>query len=244
MEVHAHSHTPRKKFTHYLWEFLMLFLAVFCGFLAENWREHILEHRQEVQYIRSFIEDLRSDTTEITKNLKLKLQKKHGNDSLIWYLNTPNPNQYGQRIYFFARQLTRTFNFFQADRTIKQLKNSGGLRLIRNQQASDSILSYDQAIEKVQLTQNRQDDEINDIRPMMGRLMDPNVLETMIDGEDIHPPAGNPSLRNVNREFILDFIYAVHQIKGSDAVSSARLQLVKDKATGIIRFLKKEYHLK
>jgi hypothetical protein len=66
----------------------------------------------------------------------------------------------------------------------------------------------------------------------------------MIDGEDIHPPAGNPSLRNVNREFILDFIYAVHQIKGSDAVSSARLQLVKDKATGIIRFLKKEYHLK
>jgi hypothetical protein len=79
---------------------------------------------------------------------------------------------------------------------------------------------------------------------MMGRLMDPNVLETMIDGEDIHPPAGNPSLRNVNREFILDFIYAVHQIKGSDAVSSARLQLVKDKATGIIRFLKKEYHLK
>ena len=36
MEVHSHTHTERKKFTHYLWEFLMLFLAVFCGFLAEN----------------------------------------------------------------------------------------------------------------------------------------------------------------------------------------------------------------
>ena len=42
MEVHHHSspapggsHTPRKKWTHYFWEFLMLFLAVFCGFLAE-----------------------------------------------------------------------------------------------------------------------------------------------------------------------------------------------------------------
>ena len=32
MEVHAHAHTARKKWTHYLWEFLMLFLAVFCGF--------------------------------------------------------------------------------------------------------------------------------------------------------------------------------------------------------------------
>ena len=49
MEVHAHSHTDRKKFTHYLWEFLMLFLAVFCGFLAENYREHIIEHQREKQ---------------------------------------------------------------------------------------------------------------------------------------------------------------------------------------------------
>jgi hypothetical protein len=32
------GHTSRKKWTHYFWEFLMLFLAVFCGFLAENLR--------------------------------------------------------------------------------------------------------------------------------------------------------------------------------------------------------------
>ncbi len=30
MEVHAHTHSPRRKWTHYFWEFLMLFLAVFC----------------------------------------------------------------------------------------------------------------------------------------------------------------------------------------------------------------------
>ena len=35
MEIHAHSHTPGKKWTHYFREFLMLFPAVFCGFLAE-----------------------------------------------------------------------------------------------------------------------------------------------------------------------------------------------------------------
>jgi hypothetical protein len=38
MEVHHHPHTApmaigRKKITHYLWEFLMLFLAVFFGFI-------------------------------------------------------------------------------------------------------------------------------------------------------------------------------------------------------------------
>jgi len=26
MEVHAHAHTARKRWTHYFWEFLMLFL--------------------------------------------------------------------------------------------------------------------------------------------------------------------------------------------------------------------------
>ncbi|TAL42914.1 MAG: hypothetical protein EPN92_10980, partial [Chitinophagaceae bacterium] len=62
MEVHAHTHTERKKWTHYLWEFLMLFLAVFCGFLAENWREHIVEHKREKQYIFSMIKELEADT--------------------------------------------------------------------------------------------------------------------------------------------------------------------------------------
>jgi len=47
MEVHAHAHTPRKKWTNYLWEFLMLFLAVFCGFLAEYQLEHIIENQRQ-----------------------------------------------------------------------------------------------------------------------------------------------------------------------------------------------------
>ena len=65
MEVHAHTHTARKKWTHYFWEFLMLFLAVFCGFLAENQREHFVEHNREKQYMRSLMEDLETDTVEL-----------------------------------------------------------------------------------------------------------------------------------------------------------------------------------
>src|SRR5689334_13086440 len=65
MEVHAHSHTPRKKFTHYLWEFVMLFLAVFAGFLAENLREHIVEHQKAEQFARSLLSDLISDTSAL-----------------------------------------------------------------------------------------------------------------------------------------------------------------------------------
>src|ERR1043165_1955747 len=65
MEVHHHSHTERKKFTHYLWEFLMLFFAVFAGFLAENIREHIVEHRRAEQFARSLLGDLKADAAAL-----------------------------------------------------------------------------------------------------------------------------------------------------------------------------------
>ena len=52
MEVHHHAHNAdghrgKKKWTHYLWEFLMLFLAVTLGFFVENQREHYIEHKRE-----------------------------------------------------------------------------------------------------------------------------------------------------------------------------------------------------
>src|SRR5687767_14705532 len=57
MEVHAHTHTARKKWTHYFWEFIMLFLAVFCGFLAEYQLEHVIENKREKQFIVSLVSE-------------------------------------------------------------------------------------------------------------------------------------------------------------------------------------------
>ena len=45
-------------------------------------------------------------------------------------------------------------------------------------------------------------------------------------------------LRTTDKEFILDFIYAVHQLKGSDALNAVRLQRLKERAIGIILFFK------
>src|SRR5215813_12039708 len=61
MEVHSHTHTERKKWTHYIWEFLMLFLAVFAGFLAENKREHIVEKRRAHQFLQSMLLDVQTN---------------------------------------------------------------------------------------------------------------------------------------------------------------------------------------
>lgn len=31
----------------HLFDFILLFLAVFCGFMADNWRENLSEHQRE-----------------------------------------------------------------------------------------------------------------------------------------------------------------------------------------------------
>lgn len=43
----------------------MLFLAVFCGFLAEWKLEHVTEHSREKEFMESMIVDLRSDRSTL-----------------------------------------------------------------------------------------------------------------------------------------------------------------------------------
>ena len=146
MEVHHHAHTSRKKWTHYFWEFLMLFLAVFCGFLAENQREHYVEHQREKQYIRSLVQDLNSDIIQSGETLKKLEATKLGIDSLIIALSSPGTPENSNEAYRLWSKNMGFADFFSNDRTIQQLKNSGSLRMIRNRLVSDSIMQYDRVV--------------------------------------------------------------------------------------------------
>src|SRR5882757_2070612 len=108
METHAHHlhKAPGKKFGHYFFEFLMLFIAVFCGFLAENYREHVVEREKENQYMHAMIEDLKSDTARIAHLILEDNINQPRIDSLMHLLRHTDRNQYGQTMYYFARVIT------------------------------------------------------------------------------------------------------------------------------------------
>jgi hypothetical protein len=244
MEVHHHSHTSRKKWTHYFWEFLMLFLAISAGFLVENLREHYVEHKREKEFIKSFVEDLKQDTAAITFNTQLRNSKILIIDSLIKLLNSSNPNQDGSSAYYYGRRVTRSTLFQSSDRTIKQLKNSGGLRLIRNQNASNTIMNYDRAIDYINYLQlDRETQELTWIYPLLAKLFDGQVLEAMIHGLEINRPSGSPELRTTDKNVISDLTYFLHQYKSTSIVVIARLQALKQSASQAISLIKKEYKL-
>jgi len=70
MEVHHHGHVHEtKKWKEYLFQFFMLFLAVFCGFLAEYQLEHMIEKDRERQFISSLVYDLKDDQATLEKQI-------------------------------------------------------------------------------------------------------------------------------------------------------------------------------
>jgi hypothetical protein len=144
MEVHAHTHTERKKWTHYLWEFLMLFLAVFCGFLAENQREHLIEHQREKQYMMTMLEDLKSDTVQLSYAIRYWADINNSIDSVAEALTIPLSLTDLAKAYRHLNNALNYYSFAYNDRTIAQLKNAGGFRLIGKKDVANKIIAYDQ----------------------------------------------------------------------------------------------------
>jgi len=144
MEVHAHTHTARKKWTHYFWEFLMLFLAVFCGFLAENQREHMIEHQRERQYMLTMLEDLKADIPLLDGTIKEWNEVNKSIDSVTDAISFPIDRIDLPKVYRNINEALNVWSFTSNDRTITQLKNSGGFRMIRNKVVAGKIIAYDQ----------------------------------------------------------------------------------------------------
>lgn len=158
MEVHAHTHTARKKWTHYFWEFFMLFLAVFCGFFAENQREHYIEHQREKKYMKALLADLRSDSASLT-NYAYKIEKlSKGLDTLIYALRKPLSKKANlDYVYILYMKYGNTgVRATFSENTISQLKNAGALRIIRKEDVIEKINLY----EKQKYIVLRQSDDI------------------------------------------------------------------------------------
>jgi hypothetical protein len=144
MEVHHHAHSSRKKWTHYFWEFLMLFLAVFCGFLAEYKLEHTIEHQREKQYMTTMLEDLKSDTALLSFAMRYWDTINHSIDSVADAVDPTLTTIDQVKAYNHLNSAFNYFSFSPNDRTISQLKNSGGFRVIRDKEVANKIILLDQ----------------------------------------------------------------------------------------------------
>jgi hypothetical protein len=224
----------------------MLFLAVFCGFLAENQREHFIEHKRERQFIASMTDDIRLDTSSLGAILHRRLRRKEMFDSLTVLLNSNQKENLTVRMYFFARHIQRLspVSFTYNDRTIQQLKNGGNMRLIRNKTAAEAIVLYDAAVRDLDETEERENTYMVQILPVVYKIFDGRVMDLMVDSlSSIHPPPSIVYLLPGALQHLPDFNGAFHSLKSSNLVLISKAKAMMEKGGELLRILKKEYQV-
>ena len=248
MEVHAHSHTERKKITHYLWEFLMLFLAVFAGFLAENWREHIVEHKRGEQYIKSFVEDLKIDTARFSGTIRYYGKLDLMLNPLYLCYDSILHNQNATGCLNNILLATNGFaDLIYTDRTLQQLKNAGGLRLLEEEDA-DSIIKYDAYLRTVLKTESTSMQEkatqVRNTRNavfVFSEIMD-TTFGKEISGKKIIP--ANLEVVTKDKDLLNRFFNEVLVYRGACRLMYLLITRLRERAAGLIEFFTQKYHLK
>ncbi|MGN6603404.1 MAG: hypothetical protein ACTHK8_13205 [Ginsengibacter sp.] len=245
MEVHHHPHVEGKKFKHYLFEFFMLFLAVFCGFLAENLREHQLEKEKEHQYIESLVADLKDDVSTIDRQVKGDQSSVGLCDSLCIFLDTPEmARKHGDDIYYAARLGNRRPPLVNNKRTFDQLTNSGGFRLIRKSETSNRIMAYYSQFPPLQMLQDIFNDENNAYKNAEAKVIDPAIFrrQERADGW-INKSTDNPKLLTYDPTLLKQMEFKVVQLNGSRRSMVPMMEKIKQSSIDLINYLQKTYHL-
>ena len=244
MEVHAHPHSPRKKWTHYFWEFLMLFLAVFAGFIAENQREHYVEHQREKTFIKSMSEDVIKDTAMLTLTERRARNVAIHIDTVLDILQTRKQND-ASRITMYRTNL-RSLSFFApgfTDRTSSQLKNSGGMRLIRNQKVADSIISYWNQIDLLIKANDLIEEYKMKARDKSYSIFDQKYYTHKgVDAVGVNDPF--PKLMTEDNLQLTEYANRLSHIR--NLIINVYIPMIfiqKQKAESLIEIIKKEYHL-
>ena len=248
MEVHAHSHTSRNKWTHYLWEFLMLFLAVFCGFLAEYQLEHKIEKEREKEYISSLLNELYADTLQLNARYDFRMGKMITFDSLMLLLKSNDIRENTGALYYHGFYAPFAVKYIPNNGVLSQLKNAGGLRLIRKQQVVDSLLYFDTETQWIVDFEEWERDRFIDLS-LYEKILDASVFEANLIYQ--HPQrvfvlkriTGNPPLLSSNRDDLDKLYNRVQMQKRINTVMINRFYNLKEKIIRLIKVIKKEYHL-
>ena len=261
MEVHAHTHTPRKKWTHYFWEFLMLFLAVFCGFMAEYQLEHKIERDRAKELAKSLYEELKNDSVIVAEKYEYRIKQENACKYMMAYFKDSPVINVSKKfvINFVHAAALRTPTLFEPRTVIlDQLKNSGSLRYFKSNELQKLIGDLSIAIHNVNDRQALETSVRQDhINPFLVAHYDYDFLEALTLNGTI---SATEALDNYEKnDTILRFEFKCPEkldrqkiinslgLYGFQGIRSTRFFHFKkymDVSAALLLLLRKEYHLK
>jgi hypothetical protein len=182
MEVHHHSHHP-KKWKEYLTEFLMLFLAVSMGFIAENIREKYTENERSNELMHAFISDLKENQTQLDSIIVNNSRLAYYYDSLAFNHGFVT-NQIDLKALAESIDLW-VYRFVNKKTIFEQMKNTGALRYIQNKEILNTVLRYEESANFAETRSLMEVDQYNnEFRPAIANVF-PLAFSKYISESDL-----------------------------------------------------------
>lgn len=249
----------KRKWTSYFKEFLMLFLAVFAGFMAENYRDKLTEEAWAKELAINLYEELKADSAIVEIKTENRIKQEKALQELMQYFEDSSLTDVSKRfaVNFSYGISFRTPSLFEPRTVIlDQLKNSGSLRYFKNRELQKLIGDLSVAIYNINDRQRLE----TDVRKEFV-----NPLIVLHYDYDFHRMLIKNSVTNVNAvaayeasNEIIPFEFKSLEkfdkqgtinalgIYGMNALSSTRsvhFQAYKELNSEILKLLRKEYNI-
>lgn len=242
MEVHHHSghHEGTKSFKDYFQEFLMIFLAVTMGFLAENVREYITNNDHVTELAGQLKEDLINDTTNIEKlvsSLKVQMNR---SDSLFMILTAPGKNKDFIRIQELIKSSDNMNVFYPSTGAISTIKTELHLKKFVKTKLASHIDDYEKKIVVLHEVENRDIAYMGNIlESFMSKHCTPENAAAIV----MQKPLVNGNMRNLTDDDLVQLSVDINLLKAYNRQLLFRCLEIKSDAVAFIQHLNTTYNL-
>ncbi len=224
----------------------MLFLAVFCGFLAEYKLEHRIERDREKEFIIAAIKEMESDLYWINRFQGDSIRCGHLDTLSMLLMSSDRSQDVIRKIYWLYPSLKFDSYVIFKNTTMMQLKNSGNLRLIRNRSVVDSLIGLDAAYNGCNaVIEECREWSYDNVRQAStiydAKYFDPNINWIRADADYLYKyPI---KLLTTDETLLHTFSYNVKMQANKEYVYQKSIRGYKMYITRLVEYFKKEYHL-
>jgi hypothetical protein len=236
-----HSKKARSR-KEYLFEFLIIFVAITGSYLAENLREHFVDRHKEKVYLESMLQDLKSDSANLVKVIDLNREQLKGLDSLINLMEN-KPGSKKIQFYNYNRYALNYNAFNPVNRTIIQLMSTGGLGLIKEKAVSDGIVGYDNLKNSVLKQADLLETRFAKIIDQQTEIIDFLSIKRSGKGSPVSRPKENRFI-TTNSKSMHSYYFNITVFKGAINAYTQKAEDLLNQAEALILLIQKEYKIR
>lgn len=231
-----------KLFSNYLFEGLMIFMAVLLGFLAENLRESYAEKVKERQFIESLVENLQTDSLMYIKRDSTLMQRITFMDTLNSIL-TKQPKNRNAEAYLLARFSTRIIQYRPGLSTLNFLSKSNVYASITDGEVKKEIQDYEGEANWIQNLMNVEEEQSLKLYALLPTVFDSKIFlkmnQTGLNSFEL--PKGNPSFLSNDPMAINQLVYHLYLRRSQFFSQRINLERMESKRKKLIDFLRMKY---